>query len=234
MDLLQTVRKTGSRGGVNFSWDEVAASSHRENYLGHSLKAPVGRWQKGRDLNWYAKADDDAGPGGSSIETGEERAAREKKEELRKIKQAEEEAIARELGLPPPQGNTSGANSTAVGKQRSIGNSALGELPPLPPFHGTTWTEERGAGAEAGAAKADEGVMMTMTSTGDIITGTAVVTDTESEAEKGTELVMKDEDTIAVRDMDAAQETDEAMEGMDTAPETAEQASIDTMKDDIS
>lgn len=76
--------------------------------------------------------------------------------------------------------------------------------------------------------------MMMMTSTGDINTGTAVVTDTESEAEKGTELVMKDEDTIAVRDMDAAQETDEAVEGMDTAPETAEQASIDTMKDDIS
>lgn len=30
MDLLQTVRKEGSRGGVNFSWDEVKNSQHRE------------------------------------------------------------------------------------------------------------------------------------------------------------------------------------------------------------
>ncbi|KAL0084611.1 kinase phosphorylation protein-domain-containing protein [Phycomyces blakesleeanus] len=41
-----------SRGGVRggkdqFSWDSVKEDKHRENYLGHSLMAPVGRWQKG-------------------------------------------------------------------------------------------------------------------------------------------------------------------------------------------
>ncbi|KFG86387.1 hypothetical protein MANI_002368 [Metarhizium anisopliae] len=118
MDLLNTIRKTGSRGGADFSWDEVANSSHRENYLGHSLKAPVGRWQKGRDLNWYAKADDTPA---NSAETDEERLARVRKEELRKIKEAEEDAIARTLGLPIPQRNTSGANAVDVGQQRQIG-----------------------------------------------------------------------------------------------------------------
>ncbi|KAM7184198.1 Kinase phosphorylation domain containing protein [Rhypophila sp. PSN 637] len=111
MDLLSTVRKTGSRGGVNFSWEDVATSAHRENYLGHSLKAPVGRWAKGRDLHWYAKADSTpAAPG----ETDQEKAARERREELRKIKEAEEDAISRALGLPVAPRNVTGANAVEV------------------------------------------------------------------------------------------------------------------------
>lgn len=31
-----------------FTWDDVKVDKHRENYLGHSIKAPVGRWQKGK------------------------------------------------------------------------------------------------------------------------------------------------------------------------------------------
>lgn len=115
MDLVSSIRKSGSRGGVNFSWDEVAGSSHRENYLGHSLMAPVGRWQKGKDLSWYAKADGSDAP---TDETDEERAARERHEEIKRIKEAEEDALAKALGLPPPVRTQTGANSVEVGKPR--------------------------------------------------------------------------------------------------------------------
>lgn len=36
---------------AEFSWDDVKVDKHRENYLGHSIKAPVGRWQKGMLLS---------------------------------------------------------------------------------------------------------------------------------------------------------------------------------------
>jgi hypothetical protein len=117
MDLLSSIRKSGSRGGVNFSWDEVSTSQHRENYLGHSLMAPVGRWQKGKDLNWYAKGDDAAGVDG---ETAEQRKVRERKEEIKKIKEAEEDALARALGLPVAERNQTGANAISVGEMNRV------------------------------------------------------------------------------------------------------------------
>ncbi|CAH1258464.1 C1orf35 [Branchiostoma lanceolatum] len=75
----------GNRGGADqFTWDEVKADKHRENYLGHSVMAPVGRWQKGKDLTWYAK---DKKAGGAAD-----------KSELEAIKRAEEEAMMAALG----------------------------------------------------------------------------------------------------------------------------------------
>jgi len=104
MDLLQTVRKEGSRGGRSeFKWEDVKNSGHRENYLGHSLMAPVGRWQKGKDLNWYANKNTDG------TEMSEEDA---RKEEIRRVKQAEEVALAKALGIELPEAN---ANMTVLG-----------------------------------------------------------------------------------------------------------------------
>ncbi|OBT58977.1 hypothetical protein VE04_00806 [Pseudogymnoascus sp. 24MN13] len=115
MDLVSSIRKEGSRGGVDFKWSDVESSTRRENYLGHSLMAPVGRWQKNRDLNWYAKADD--APAGEG-ETEEEKKQRLRKEEIKAIKEAEEDALARALGLPVKE-RVSDANATPVG-QREI------------------------------------------------------------------------------------------------------------------
>ncbi|KAI3323254.1 hypothetical protein HD806DRAFT_498532 [Xylariaceae sp. AK1471] len=129
MDLVSSIRKTGSRGGVNFNWEDVTTSAHRENYLGHSLKAPVGRWQKGRDLNWYAKGD---ATDSSSNETPEEKAARERKEELKKIKEAEEDALARALGLPVAPRNVTGANAVDVSESR-----VTPQIGPLPEAEGS-------------------------------------------------------------------------------------------------
>ncbi|BFZ62361.1 hypothetical protein YB2330_003455 [Saitoella coloradoensis] len=77
----------GTRGGqAQFSWDDVKNDKHRENYLGHSVMAPVGRWQKGKDVNWYAKE-------GASAEE----IAAAKKAEIQKIKEQEEDALAAAL-----------------------------------------------------------------------------------------------------------------------------------------
>ncbi|KAI4385777.1 hypothetical protein MLD38_003771 [Melastoma candidum] len=84
-----------SRGGVRggrdqFSWDDVKVDKHRENYLGHSIKAPVGRWQKGKDLHWYARDKK------SRLADAEAM-----KEEIKRIKEQEEQAMREALGLAP-------------------------------------------------------------------------------------------------------------------------------------
>ncbi|KAK1322845.1 hypothetical protein QJS10_CPA02g00996 [Acorus calamus] len=82
-----------------FKWDDVKVDKDRENYIGHSIMAPVGRWQKGKDLHWYARDK-------KSMSADMEAA----KEEIKRIKEEEEQAMREALGLAPkrasrPQGS---------------------------------------------------------------------------------------------------------------------------------
>ncbi len=90
----------GTRGGqAEFKWSDVSADKDREvciqlslfilrtdnvllvqNYLGHSTNAPTGRWQKNKDIHWYSR----------DIKSSEE----ERAEEIRKVKEAEAEALS--------------------------------------------------------------------------------------------------------------------------------------------
>lgn len=87
-----TVRE-GARGGrAEFSWDQVRTDEHRENYLGHSILAPTGRWQKGRDITWYNKNEQ------KDSDEAQTSALEARRKELLSIKQKEEEEMNRRLG----------------------------------------------------------------------------------------------------------------------------------------
>lgn len=60
----------------------IAGNSY-QNYLGHSINAPTGRWQKNKDIHWYQRDQDS---------TAEALA-----EEIRQLKEAEAEALSAAL-----------------------------------------------------------------------------------------------------------------------------------------
>lgn len=74
--------REGARGGRDqFSWDNVKNDRNRQHYVGHSVHANVGRWQKNRDVFWYTKE--------NSMNLKESEALRRK--EIEAVKAKEEE-----------------------------------------------------------------------------------------------------------------------------------------------
>ncbi|KAI9508597.1 kinase phosphorylation protein-domain-containing protein [Russula earlei] len=101
----------GTRGGqAEFKWSDVSADKDRENYLGHSINAPTGRWQKNKDVHWYNR------------DTTESQT--ERMEEIRKIKEAEAEALSVALGFGPSKKESSQSSSGTGTNAISIPPSA--------------------------------------------------------------------------------------------------------------
>lgn len=109
----------GTRGGqAEFTWDQVRADHHRENYLGHSIFAPTGRWQNHKDVNWYNK---DTGNDESAQQASKDAAVEKRRQELMNIKMREEEEMNRRLGIKPGQ-QASGSRSSSSSR---VGDTLL-------------------------------------------------------------------------------------------------------------
>ncbi|KAI9911785.1 hypothetical protein PsorP6_009014 [Peronosclerospora sorghi] len=93
-------RVGGTRGGADqFNWEDVKNDKYRENYLGHSVQAPVGRWQRGKDLTWYARAN-------------KSQRSEALQKELALAKQQDEDLMNEALGIAPKRRHVSGDGLT--------------------------------------------------------------------------------------------------------------------------
>ncbi|KAI8799266.1 kinase phosphorylation protein-domain-containing protein [Cladochytrium replicatum] len=117
--------REGSRGGQGlFTWTDVKEDKHRENYLGHSLMAPVGRWQKNKDLLWYKKDSGVVPP------TDPSALADIPKDEILLIKQQEADALANLLSggsiAAKQRGLNTGKNQVTAAEIRNLVMRDLG------------------------------------------------------------------------------------------------------------
>jgi len=94
----------GTRGGAaEFSWSSVKSDKDRENYLGHSINAPTGRWLNGRDVRWFEKDAQPIASKDAQLDPDEvarldsERKEKARKRELRDVKRVEEIEVNRRL-----------------------------------------------------------------------------------------------------------------------------------------
>lgn len=127
-------RTGGTRGGQDqFKWDDVKNDKYRENYLGHSVHATVGRWQKGKDLTWYAKS------------KGEQNASLE--EERRRLRELDEDLMNEALGIRAEKkwNERETLDAEEVRRLLAKGQSNKEEEDGM--------VEDRGKGLGAGAAK---------------------------------------------------------------------------------
>ncbi|UJR33865.1 hypothetical protein I4U23_021286 [Adineta vaga] len=118
--------RAGTRGGKDqFNWDTVKSDKDRECYLGHSLMAPTGRWQEGKDITWYAKDRDNE----QQIKSAEFRAA----------KKLEEDALMAALGMKPLPTPPTAAASSQYQKpviKREPQSTSVKNEPMTPAIHG--------------------------------------------------------------------------------------------------
>ncbi|CAN0106629.1 unnamed protein product [Ectocarpus sp. 12 AP-2014] len=132
-------RVGGTRGGQDqFKWEDVKGDVHRENYLGHSLLAPVGRWQRGKDLKWWNKK----GDGGAD-------AARAQAEmEKARVKQLDEDLLNEALGFAPRKVRTQQLELSKADKKQLLEKGTT--------VDGDGMDTERVSGLGAGPAKLHE------------------------------------------------------------------------------